>query len=319
MALWGGRQLAMLILASLVAGLATTPYAAFHFHRAAPYGVLANLLAMPIISAWVMPMGLLALVAAPFGLDGFLWRAMASGIDWMIAVALWVGSLPGAVGRVPAFGIGALLIATAGLVVMCLFRSRLRWAGAGLIALACVVAVAAPRPDVLISGAGDAVAVRMPDGRLSIMRFEGNPFAIKEWLAADADVREPKDPSLKAGFTCDDAGCIARLANGDVVAMARSAAALADDCARASVMVTQREAPPDCAATTIDRKVLRARGALSLQRDGNGWQIEAARPSGTDRPWARAMPGAAELVTSTRSRAPTRDATPRTEDLEADD
>ena len=31
------------MLASLVAGLATTPYAAFHFHRVAPYGVLANL------------------------------------------------------------------------------------------------------------------------------------------------------------------------------------------------------------------------------------------------------------------------------------
>ena len=44
-ALWGGREIAGLILASLVAGLATTPYAAYHFNRAAPYGVLANLLA----------------------------------------------------------------------------------------------------------------------------------------------------------------------------------------------------------------------------------------------------------------------------------
>ncbi len=40
-----------LVIASLVAGLATTPYAAFHFHRIAPYGVLANLLAMPVVSA----------------------------------------------------------------------------------------------------------------------------------------------------------------------------------------------------------------------------------------------------------------------------
>jgi len=45
------------VLASLVAGAATTPYAAFHFHRVAPYGVVANLLAMPIVSAWVMPRG----------------------------------------------------------------------------------------------------------------------------------------------------------------------------------------------------------------------------------------------------------------------
>src|SRR5581483_11560658 len=38
-ALWGGRELSMLMFASLVAGLATTPYAAFHFHRVTPYGV----------------------------------------------------------------------------------------------------------------------------------------------------------------------------------------------------------------------------------------------------------------------------------------
>ncbi len=41
-ALWGGSAVAGLILASLVAGLATTPYAAFHFHRLAPYGLIAN-------------------------------------------------------------------------------------------------------------------------------------------------------------------------------------------------------------------------------------------------------------------------------------
>ena len=83
------------MLASLVAGLATTPYAAFHFHRLAPYGVLANLLAMPIVSVWVMPAGLLALVAMPFGFDGLLWRLMGDGIDWMIAVALWVAQPAG--------------------------------------------------------------------------------------------------------------------------------------------------------------------------------------------------------------------------------
>ena len=60
-ALWGGREIMMLVLASLVAGLATTPYAAFHFHRVTPYGVLANLAAMPVVSALVMPAGLLGL------------------------------------------------------------------------------------------------------------------------------------------------------------------------------------------------------------------------------------------------------------------
>ena len=58
----------------------------------------------------------------PFGFDGFFWRLMGDGIDWMIAVALWVASLPGAVGRMAAFGTGPLLLGTAGLVLLCLLQ-----------------------------------------------------------------------------------------------------------------------------------------------------------------------------------------------------
>src|SRR3982074_1293423 len=88
-ALWGGREIAMLALASLVAGLATTPYAAFHFHRVTPYGELANLAAMPVVSALVMPAGLLGLVAMPFGFDGVVWALMGGGRHWVIAGAAW--------------------------------------------------------------------------------------------------------------------------------------------------------------------------------------------------------------------------------------
>ena len=129
-ALWGGREIAGVVLASLVAGLATTPYSAFHFHRLAPYGVVANLLAMPVISAWVMPMGILGVPAMPFGFDAFFWRLMGEGVDWMIAVVLWVARLPGAVGQIHAFGTGPLLLATAGLLLLCLLRSPLRFGGA---------------------------------------------------------------------------------------------------------------------------------------------------------------------------------------------
>jgi competence protein ComEC len=105
-ALWGVNEITSLIIASLVAGLATTPYAAYHFHRMAPYGVIANLLAMPVVSAWVMPMGLIGLLAIPFGFDAEFWRPMGYGIEWMNLVALWVANLPGAVGHVTTFGTG---------------------------------------------------------------------------------------------------------------------------------------------------------------------------------------------------------------------
>src|SRR5258705_12124533 len=95
-ALWGGREIMMLALASLVAGLATTPYAAFHFHRVTPYGVVANLAAMPVVSAVVMPAGLLGLLAVPVGFGGGFLRIMGAGIGWVIGGAAMGGRPPGA-------------------------------------------------------------------------------------------------------------------------------------------------------------------------------------------------------------------------------
>ena len=199
MALWGGREIAGVVLASLVAGLATTPYSAFHFHRLAPYGVLANLLAMPVISAWVMPMGILGVVTMPFGFDALFWKLMGDGVDWMIAVVLWVAHLPGAVGHIHAFGTGPLLLATAGLLLLCLLRSPLRWSGAVLALAASLWVMALPRPDVLVAGDGQAAAVRGHDGRLAILHSSRDTFAIKEWLMADGDGRDAKDASLHDG------------------------------------------------------------------------------------------------------------------------
>jgi predicted membrane metal-binding protein len=126
-ALWGVNE---------IVGCRDHALPAFHFHRIAPYGVLANLLAMPIVSAWVMPMGILVVLAMPFGLDAEFWWQMGYGIEWMDAVGLWVAGLPGAFGRVTLFGTGPLLLATAGLLVVGLLKTPLRWSGFLLAALA---------------------------------------------------------------------------------------------------------------------------------------------------------------------------------------
>src|SRR5262249_26693349 len=189
-ALWGVNEIISLTIASLLAGLATTPYAAFHFHRIAPYGVIANLLAMPIVSAWVMRMGILGIVTMPLGLDAEFWRQMGYGIEWMNAVGLWVASLPGAYGRVSLFGVGPLLLATAGFLVIGLLKTPLRWSGAIVVAAATIWAASAPRPDVLIAGDGRGFAVRCNDGRLAIPH-SGHSFAVRAWLSHH-DRRRPR-------------------------------------------------------------------------------------------------------------------------------
>jgi competence protein ComEC len=307
-----------LTIASLLAGLATTPYAAFHFHRVTPYGVIANLLAMPIVSAWVMPMGILGILTMPLGLDAEFWRQMGYGIEWMNAVGLWVASLPGAYGRVPLFGTGPLLLATAGFLVIGLLKTPLRWSGAAAVVAAAIWAACAPRPDVLIAGDGRGFAVRGNDGRLAIHHI-GDSFAVREWLAADADGRDVHDKSLGQGIACDASGCVGKLADGALIAYALSPEAYEEDCARAVLVIASRGAPPaDCKATVIDRAL------LLLSHRGADFVIESARSKNFDRPWSpapvprEALAAASGESGKTEIGSRARDATPRQEDIEAD-
>ncbi|RQH16309.1 ComEC/Rec2 family competence protein [Bradyrhizobium sp. RP6] len=321
-ALWGGREIAMLFLASLIAGLATTPYAAFHFHRVTPYGVLANLGAMPMVSALVMPAGLLGLLAAPFGLDGVFWWLMGIGIDWMVAVSRWVAALPGAVGRIPAFGIAPLIVASLGIIVMGLLRTPLRWSGALVLLAAILWGLSVRQPDILIAGDGASVAARGRDGQLHVIRASKDGFLLREWLAADADARDAGNASLANGVSCDESGCVTPLADGRLVALALRIDALADDCSRAALVVTALPAPPDCAAMVVDRPRLASQGALALTQSGDGFSVQAVRARGTSRPWLPAGAGEGDFDGSLAPKTAVprnRDATPSETDLRADD
>jgi competence protein ComEC len=256
----------------------------------------------------------------PLGFDGLCWRLMGQGIEWMISVALWVTSFPGAVGRMAAFGTGPLLLCTAGLVVLCLLKTPLRFMGGLLIGGAIVLMIRAPQPDVLIAADGSAVAVRGESGRFSMAKSGSDLFALREWLAADADARTPKDSTLGEGIRCDAAGCVGRLRDGSLVAIAKTIEAFEEDCRRAVLVVSARDAPPGCTALVVDRQVWRRSGAMALRRLGERFEITTTRPLGYDRPWRPAVaPESGAPVPPRAMPSQPRDATPREDDLEAGD
>jgi competence protein ComEC len=291
-----GRWMLLGALTSLAAGVATTAYAAFHFHRLAPFGLVANVLAMPVISFVIMPAALVSVLLMPFGYDALGWQMMGFGIELMLAIARWVTALPGAEGRVAAFGAGAMLIATAGLLVLTLPASRLRLGGIPLAGLALLLMVSAPRPDVLVEAEGRVVAVRGTDGRLSILDARRGRIAAENWLAADGDGRKLTS-ELAAGFTCDRVRCTSRISDGSMVVVARTVEALADACGEGGLVVAGFEVPQSCAAPLVDRRVLATTGAISLRRVDGRWIADPVRSPTADRPWfgRRVAPDAAAL------------------------
>lgn len=82
-----GFSWASIIVTSIVAGLATMPFALFHFDRASPIGFIANLVAMPIVSFLSAPAAALAFILAPFGLADVGLRLFGLSLELLLAVA----------------------------------------------------------------------------------------------------------------------------------------------------------------------------------------------------------------------------------------
>jgi competence protein ComEC len=220
----------------------------------------------------------------------------------MLKIAEWVASVPGADGRFAAFGAGALLLATAGILLVALPVSKLRYAGVPVLAIAFMLALTAPKPDVLIDASGETVAVRGADGRLRILGVSGNRFVAENWLAADADARKASK-ALEAGFTCDAQACVATLADGAAVAVARHREAFKESCGEAALVVSRFGAGEGCLAAIVDRVMLRNTGALALWRRDGAWVAEPARALHADRPWyGRRAPADANALAALNAR-----------------
>lgn len=285
--LW--RYLAVISLITLVANLATGPFAAYNFNRFAVYGLAANLIAVPLTASWIMPWGVAALLLMPFGLEALALAPMGWGIEGLISVAQTVAAWPGAVQLLPVMPDAGLAAAAVGGLWLCLWRGRWRWAGVPVFALALLSPVLSPSPDLLIDGKGKLFAVRTAAGELALSSRRSARFTGDIWLRRDGQsVSAPWPGDDGDRLRCDSAGCIYR-AHGHLVALVNDGRALGDDCRRAAIVISAvpvRRACPS-AALIIDRFDLWREGAHALYFDDDGGvRVETVAALRGSRPWA---------------------------------
>ena len=94
------RAVLSVVLSSAVARFATAPFAAAHFNMFAHYGLIANLLSVPLMGLVVMPAAVLAVCFAPIGGWGAGLWVMEKGLFWILYVADRVANIEGGLGHV---------------------------------------------------------------------------------------------------------------------------------------------------------------------------------------------------------------------------
>ncbi|HYC04841.1 MAG TPA: ComEC/Rec2 family competence protein [Azospirillaceae bacterium] len=288
---WAGRAglyVLGLSLTSVVATIATLPFSLNHFQQVANYGLLANLVAVPITSFLVMPCGVLAYLLMPLGLEGWALEGMGLGARAILWTAHQVADLPGATLTVPAMHPGAFIAVIAGGLWLALWRRRWRWWGAVPVVLGLALGFLAPRPDLLVSASGSLVGVRDADGRLVVTSARSGRFEAENWHRRDGVPGRPAAWPRDTGgvLSCDRQACIHRPPSwpGAQVAIVLERDALAEECAAADLVIT-RVAGPCGAPLVIGPRDLRDRGAHALWLSHDGVRVETVRPGRGARPW----------------------------------
>ncbi len=173
-----------LILSSLVAGLATAPFSAAHFNQVSHYGLLANILSLPVMSFLVAPSAVLAMMLMPFGAEVVGLWGVDLGLRWILAVAHFFAQPASAVTFVIKPAAWILPVLSASFVWIILWRG---W-GKGLGIVGVVVAFigwhASVRPDILIAKDGVLVGLLLPEGR-ALSKPNGGTFSAGIWAQND--------------------------------------------------------------------------------------------------------------------------------------
>ncbi len=268
------RGTGSLLLTGVAVELALMPIGLFHFHQAGLYGALANIVAIPLTTFVVMPLEALALLFDLVGLGWPVWWLAEQALHLLLWIARTTASAPGAVSAFPTMPGGAFVLMVAGGLWIALWRSGVRWAGVVPLVLGLAWMFATPAPDLIVTGDGRHVAVRMGDGSMALLRDRAGDYT-RDMLAetGGSDV-EPVALSDQPGAACSlDLCLIEHRAGGRVwrVAATRSGyplpwTAFTALCGKVDVVISDRRLPTGCAPRwlKLDRPQLAKTGGIAI-------------------------------------------------------
>ena len=280
------RPVLSVVLSSFIAGLATAPFAAAHFNQIAHYGLIANVLSVPLMGAVVMPAAVLAVCLAPFGLWSVGLWIMERGLRWILLVAETVAGKEGALSHVWAPQPVVLPLLAMGLLFFTLIKGRGRYVGLGAVGFAAVLWFQTTRPALLVADSGSLIGLQTPEGRV-LSKPRGAGFVAGIWLENDGWPVAQDVAASRKGLAGSGRRMRADLGGWQILKVTgKTALAEVVDCDGADVLITNQEDTVRRSCDVFDLLALRMTGSLAFFLDDAGnLVIETAHQRAGWRPW----------------------------------
>src|SRR4051794_33720400 len=273
---------------TVIATFGTEPFAIHHFHHFVLFGILANVIAVPISAMWTLPWGLVSSLLMPFGLETFGLIPMGWGIDATIWTGQWVAGLPGNVWATPRMPLYGLVLIALGGLWLCLWHGRWRvWGLAGIAAGFATILLTRP-PDIVLADLGRMLAARAADGNYYLA--PGAEKLTRSFLMRETAAELLPWPAVGEGeggsLHCPSKGRCFYTAGGRRVVLVTSEAGLPVACNTVDAIVAQVPAGFACRSLvpTVDRIDSWRQGAFALWLHSGGIIFESGHARRRGRP-----------------------------------
>lgn len=190
------------VLTSLVATIFTAPFVAAHFGAIPIYGLIGNLLLLPIFSVAIMPLVFIGVIGAIFGFaTPITW---AHDIyNWLIEIAKWIAKLPNANMTVPHISNLALLffvMAFMSLMFIKPIKIKVNYVLFSIFFMVAVIAVCkTPKPVFYATYDNELVAFLNSEKLLEFnkSRAANHKFAFDTWKGINGEEKETPNKRRK--------------------------------------------------------------------------------------------------------------------------
>ncbi len=175
-----------LIAASAAASAATAPFIIYHFNQFAPYGILANLICVPLSDFVIMPLGMLGMLLMPFQLEKYPLLVVGYSIDFMLWLAHKICQIPMADIHCSGFTNSGVAIISLGLFVLCVSVTK-GWQLLGVLLFAVGSQMTIKNDNIFLLVTSKTFAVRydaissMNDRRFVFSSQQKDKFAHEVW------------------------------------------------------------------------------------------------------------------------------------------
>lgn len=159
----------------------TAPVVINQFYIFSTYSIPMNLIAVPIMSFFLMPLAITSLFLMPLGLSTLVVKLLGFFIGIITESAKFVTQLPGASWYFGYLTSVSMAIFLFGLFWLCLWQTKWRIMGIGIILISFVFMLNSSKPDLIVDMNLGAIGVKNNEGVLQIYANKMPSFNKQYW------------------------------------------------------------------------------------------------------------------------------------------